>query len=899
MSKQLNPTNPSSGPSDAGELRRVRPPRWADRLLVWFVAPHLLEYVQGDLHEAFHQWVEQVGLARARREYVWAVLHCLTPFFYKRKRQDEYQPLSNLHPTMLWNYVKIAYRNLLKNRVYSLINIGGLSVGLTCFAFIALWVQDELNYDTFNQHYDRIFRLTTSKKTENELAQSARTSAPMAQALKANYAEVEATVRLLRRAEIIVQQRGTQTLESRIMFTDPSFFTVFSYGLVRGNALTALTNPYSLVLTESTARKYFGETDPIGKNLLVFVFDSTGRGANYTVTGVTPDPPKNSHFTFSMLGSFKTVEANKPKIQTAEGWRDMEYYTYLLLKKDVDYQAFAAKTKQFYEKQTGDHKEPYLTDLQPLGDIHLRSSLDDEIGPTGTISQVYIFSTIGLVILLLAGINYTNLATARSLSRAKEVGVKKVVGAVKFQLIFSYLLESILIALLALGVAWGTSALLQSFFNTFTGKNLSLFSSPRLLLFLTGVTLLLGILAGMYPAFVLSTFKPAQVLKNAKTGGMKGVFLRQALVVSQFIITLLLINSIVVISSQLAYIQKKNLGYEKDALLFLQLNGNADVINGYEAFKAEVSASPLIGGVTTSNSLLINGLGVQPATTIDRKGKTLEVRTARIAVDADYLPVYGIKLLAGANFAPFVTDDTIQPVIINEQAVRKFGWSRPEEAIGKPFRVDNRAGTIMGVVRDFHFHSLQHAIEPLAIFQRTTYFSRITARIDRQQAGQTVAFLERVWSKHFPNAFFHYNFYDLQVADQYESEARFSTILSTFSFLSLLIACLGLYGLIAYTITQKTKEIGIRKIVGATVGSLVVILLRDFLKPVVVAGLIALPGSWYLMSRWLQNFVYRIDLAWWMFAVAVAGVIGIALLTVSFQSVKAALANPIKSLRSE
>jgi putative ABC transport system permease protein len=879
-------------------LTNGSPPRWARRLLTWLHPEETLEEVEGDLDELYRYWNERSGQTQATLRYVLNVVSVLPPFVRRRKRQRDYYQPSILHPAMLRNYVKIAFRNLVKNKVFSSINIVGLSAGLMCFAFIALWVQDELSYDAFNQNYDRIVRLTTTKKTETGIAESAKTGVPMGRALLQDYEEVDNTVRLDRREEI-VQYQNKQTLQPGIILTDPSFFNVFSYTLTRGNVATALTEPYSVILTESTAKKYFGNADPMGQSLTIYMYDSTGRGANYKVTGITPDPPRNAHFTFTMLGSFKTIEVTNPDVLTAAGWSDERCFTYLLLKKGVDYKAFSDKITQFYEKHVGERfaawRSVYFYKLQPLGAIHLRSHLENEIASNGKLSQVYIFSTIGIFILLLAGINYTNLATARSVGRAKEVGIKKVVGAVKTQLIGQYLSESVFIASIGLVVSLLASVIIQPFFDQLTGKNLSLISSPTPLLFLAGITLFLGILAGIYPAFILSNFKPVSVLKGAFKSGSKGIALRKSLVVAQFVITLLLITSIVIIYAQMTYVKHKDLGYTKEALLYIRLNGNADVIKGYNAFNDELRTSPFVGGVATSRS----GQEISNAETIDRKGKPIQVRAARLQVDEAYLAVYGLKLVAGKNVTPRAIGDTVQQIILNEKAVKKMGLLHAEAAIGKPFRMDNQPGIVVGVVHDYHYRSLQHTIEPLAISLRDNYFSRITVKIDGREASRSLAFIEKVWAKHFPVALFDYDFVDLLLAEAYRAEERFSSIILTFSILSLLIACLGLYGLIAYSTAQKRKEISIRKTMGASVNGIVVMLSRDFLTLIVYACFIAIPIAWFLMNTWLEEFAYRISLSWWMFAGSIGLVLLVSLITVSFQTIKAALMNPVKSLRSE
>lgn len=803
---------------------------------------------------------------------------------------------------MFKNYFKTAWRSIARNKIYSILNIVGLSAGLTCFTLIALWVTDELSYDKFNSNYDRIVRLTATTKTETGIIESAVSSAPMAKALKDDYPEVENTVRLRMREEIITHN-NEQVLQPGILLTDPSFFDVFSYHLTKGNAATALSGPYSIILTESTAKKYFGNTDPMGKTLMLNMFDSTGYGIAYKITGIMPDPLNNAHFTFNMLASFKTIEVAHPDILTVDGWGDGSFYTYLLLKKGIDYKTFSNKIAYFYGKYIGElfkiWKPIYTYQLQPLTDIHLRSNLQNEIAPEGSITQVYIFSIIGIFILLLAGINYTNLATARSAGRAKEVSIKKVVGAGKRQLILQYLSESLLTAVAALLISFLFSFLLQPFFYELTGKSLALLSSPMLLLFLAGVTIFLGLLSGIYPAIILSAFKPAITLKGSFKSGNKVILLRRTLVVSQFVITMILITGIVIIYSQMSFIKYKDLGYNKDALLFLAVNGNTDVIKGYDAFKNELLKSPLISGIATSNSMLVGGLGNGGAETVDSKENPLQVNTARLRVDTNYFSVYGIKLLAGRNFIQHNSGDSVRQIIINETAVKKFGWKNDEAAIGKPFKMGGQPGIIVGVANNFHFNSLEQSIEPLAIYAVDERFSRITLKADITKANQVIALLGNTWKKHFASALFDYDFVSHQIKHQYEAEERFSKIFLYFSILSLLIACLGLYGLISYTIFQKTKEIGIRKVLGATANRIAAMLSADFLKMVLFACFISIPIAWFIMNKWLQYFAYRINLSWWMFGIATLLVLLIALITVSFQSIKVAIANPVKSLRTE
>jgi putative ABC transport system permease protein len=803
---------------------------------------------------------------------------------------------------MLQSFLTAFYRNITKNKTYSFLNIIGLSAGLACFSLIALWVSDELSYDQFNKNYNRIYRLVSTEKTETGVRQSAVSSAPMAAALKQDYPEVENTVRLRMREEIVTFN-NQQVLQPDILLTDPSFFDVFSYTLLRGNVKTALKDPYSIILTESSAKKYFGDKDPIGQTLLLNMYDSSGYGALYTITGITADPPKNAHFTFNMLVSFKTIEVADPDVLTIDGWGDGSFYTYLLLKEGVDANAFSRKISLFYGKYVGElfniWKSIYSYSLQPLRDIHLRSGLQYEIASTGSIRQVYIFATVGLFILLLAGINYTNLATARSLSRAKEVSIKKVVGAGKKQLVLQYLSEAVLTVLLALFISFLLTVLLKPFFNAVTGKDLSLFNSPFLILCLFVITVCLGLLSGIYPALMISSFRPAGILKGSFKSGTRGVVLRKTLVSVQFVITIVLVTGIIVIYSQMAFIKNKDLGYSEDALLFIRVNGNTDVIARNVAFQQELKKSAMLNGITTSNSMIIGGLGSGGATTVDEKGEPLQVNTARLRVDTSYLKVYGIQLLAGRNLHQRAEKVPLREILLNETAVKKFGWKSNEAAIGRAFQMGDTKGIVVGVTNDFHFNSLEESIQPLAIYPLEGRFSRITLSIDREHVNKAVALIEDTWKKHFPAALFDYDFVSQEIREQYLAEERFSKIFLYFSLLSILIACLGLYGLISYTIFQKTKELGIRKVLGATASGIAAMLSGNFLKLVMIACVISVPLAWFLMNQWLENFAYRINLSWWMFAAAGCMVILIALITVSFQSVKAALSNPIKSLRTE
>lgn len=874
----------------------ARPPTIFRHFFRWFCHPSLVDFIEGDLIELYEERLTESGKLNADVNFILDVLLLLRPSIMK-----SFEEYGNLNTYGMYkSYFKTGLRNIIKEKIFFCINIVGLTAGLTCFAFIALWVNDELSFDKFNKNYDRIIRVIRTSKTESGIVESAGTGAPMALVIN-DFPEVEHVARLDMRGDIITH-KGQQFHQDGILLADPSFFDIFSYTLSKGNTSTALSEPFSLVLTESASKKYFGPNDPIGETLTINLHDSTGYGALYKITGIMPDPPKNAHFTFAMVASFKTIETVNPSVLKIAGWDDASFYTYLLLKEGVNQKAFAEKIMHLHKKYVRPSaslsNKTYFFSPQPLCDIYLRSRLQNEIAATGDINQVYLFSAIGIFILLLAGINYINLAVAGSVKRAKEVGIKKVVGAAKSQLIAQYLCESVLTSLIALVISLSLCALLQPVFFDITGKDIFPLSSPFLLLVMTGVSALLGVLAGLYPAVVLSGFIPVRILKGSYQQGKGGVFLRKSLVVAQFTTTIVFVTGIIVVNSQMSYIKQRDLGFNKDALIFLRIHGNTDVINGYNAFKNELLQNPLIYAIARSNAVPI-GLGIDDSETEDQNGKPIHLNTATLRVDSEYLGVFGLKLVAGRNFPSGITTDTIQPVVLNEAAVDAVGWESVQDAIGKPFKINGKNGEVIGVIKNFHFSSLHDRIEPLAMHPVSPRFSRLTLNANVSNAGAATASIEQVWRKHFPSALLDYSFFDAQLGEQYRAEGRFAKIIMYASAMSLLIACLGLYGLILHASSQKVKEIGIRKVLGASVNGIALMLSKDFLKLVVISIFMAVPLAWYIMSTWLENFAYRIAIAGWMFVAAGFMVVIIALVTVSLEAIKAGLTNPVKSLRSE
>ncbi len=798
---------------------------------------------------------------------------------------------------MFKNHFKIALRALMRAKSYTALNVFGLAVGLTCVSLIAAWSFDELSFDRFHQKHERIYRVVGQVKTDSETFDQAVTSPPMAQALVQDFPEIENAVRLDMN-DCIVRNGDVQFEEDGVLMADQSFFEIFDYPLVQGEIATALSAPYSVVLTESIAKKYFGDENPVGQNITLFQYDPEGRGAPYQITGIVADPPENAHFSFTMLGSFKTIETASPRM--AQSWFDNGFFTYLLLKDGANASALEQKLPQFAERYMGEkmreYKMFYTYSLQSLADVYLHSNLRYEIGATGSMNTVYIFVTVGVFILLIACINYMNLATARSLGRAREVGVKKVLGAERSQLVRQFLVESTLVAMVSFVLALFFTELLQSPFFELTGKQLDRVFSMELLLLISGITLFIGVLSGLYPAFFISRFAAAAVLKGSFKTSKAGVFMRESLVIVQFAIAIVLLSGVAVVKSQMDFIKSKDLGFDKDALLLLKVNGFAEVQNEFQPFKNALLADPAISGVTRSRGLIAGGLGNVLIETVDGEGRPVSSSIYRLQVDPDFLDVYKIELLAGRDLTEA---DSMGAYIVNESAVQAFGWGEPQNAPGKPFARD-RPGAVIGVVQDFHFNSLQQSIAPMEFhLTRPNAFSRISIRLETANLAETVAFVEQTWREHFPAALFQHSFFDQRLENQYRQEKLFGDIFSAFVIISLTIACLGLLGLSAFAAEQRTKEIGVRKTLGATVPNVIALLSKDFAKLVLLANIIALPVAWFAMNGWLENFAYRVEMSWWVFAAAGGAALFIALLTVSTQAVRAALVNPVESLHYE
>ena len=793
---------------------------------------------------------------------------------------------------MIKNYFKIAFRNLWRHKTFSFINIMGLTVGLTACFLIFLFVNFEMSYDSFHSKSDRIYRLVTDLKTPSDDLHIPVTSWAFAPKIKSELPEVEAFTRVSQ-GSYLIKKDNLKFQEDNMLFADSSLFKVFDFKLMKGNPQTVLSNPFSIVLSETYAKKYFGNEDPVGK-ILLFSGDNTPA----TVTGVMKDIPENSQIKTDFFVSMSTLTQDLEKGVDDE-WGNFGAITYLLLKPGANAAALEKKLPGFLNNWIGKDMDKaqmhYTLLLEPLRDVYLYSTRNG--ATSGNIKNVYIFSLIALFILLIACFNFINLTTARASERAKEVGVRKVAGATKNQLAQQFIGESVLICLIAFALSIALSVLFLPIFNHLSGKIISpgIFSNFTYIGVLLVISILIGLMAGFYPALVLSSFKPVVVLKGKFTTGSKGSLLRKGLVVAQFSISIALIIGTIIVYSQMQFMRSQDLGFNKDQMMLLTTGSDP----ASDAFKQSVASIPGVKSVSLSSSApsLDNNAAYSE---IENKNGDLQVGTLGLYdVDVDFIPQYKMKLLAGRNFSKDFPSDTSQSIIVNEATVKMFGYTSAEQIIGKRYKQWGKEGKIIGVIKDFHFRSLQENIEPLSMRMNKRSQDLASINIASANMPETIAAIESKWKEMIPGRPFSFSFLDESFNKQYVSEDRFGKLFLDFSILAILISCLGLLGLASYSTLQRKKEIGVRKVLGATVSNITGLLSKDFIKLVLIALVIASPIAYWGMHKWLQGFAYRINIQWWVFIIAGFIALFIALFTVSFQAIKAAIANPVKSLRSE
>ena len=810
---------------------------------------------------------------------------------------------------MIKNYVKTAFRSLMKNKGFTFINVLGLALGLATCLLIVFYVFDELSYDRYNTKADRVFRLNYDIKFGGVQNPYAITPPAAAQALKADFPGIEQVARFRDKGGNKVKKGAQNIQEDRMVYADNAIFDIFTLPVITGDAANALTNPYSVVITEDIAKKYFGKTNVAGQ---VLTFNDTSQ---FKITAVIKNIPRQSHFHFDFIMSMPTIIAESRD----NSWLFNNFYTYILLKPGVDYKGLAAKLPEFFQRhasaqlQTAIHLDfaaleksgNYLRlTLIPLKNIHLQSAMLFEFEANGNITYVYIFSAIAIFILLIACVNFMNLSTARSANRAREVGVRKVLGSPRKYLIAQFLTESLIVTLVGAIIAVFAAWSLLPLFNQLSGKELAVTAQilswliPALFI----IIVVIGCLAGSYPALFLSGFQPIDVLKGKLSAGFKGGTLRSALVVFQFAISIFLIVGTLVVYNQLKYIQNKDLGYNRDHILIVK---NVWALgNGANAFKQEVKQLPGVKSASLSDSSPTdvandNTSSFFKSTVIDQKGAVL---SNEWWVDEDYVPTLNIKMVAGRNFSGDMATDS-SAVLINEAFAKLFGYSQP---VGQfVYAPANSQLTktnklhIIGVMKDFNFKSLRENVPPLLVNLAPKTSGLMSIRINTADIPGLVAQVKSKWKDVSPNQVFSYSFMDKDFDAIYRSEQRMGAISIAFTSLAIIIACLGLFGLAAYAAEQRTREIGIRKVLGANVSTIVAMLSKDFIKLVIISILLATPVAWWAMQKWLQSFAYRQNIQWWVFAFAGLTAIFIAFVTISFQSIKAALSNPVNSLKSE
>ena len=796
---------------------------------------------------------------------------------------------------MFKNYLKIALRNFQRHKGYSFINIAGFAIGMAVCLLILIYVRHELSYDTYHKDGDRVYRIAQDIRTPTANRVFAPISPMVAPTLKTDYPQVEQAARSLTTSSRLVRRADTFFYEDRFMYADPELFDVLTIPFIQGNPQEALKRPRTLVISERIALKYFGHDNPLGKTLEI-------NNDTFEVTGVIVDPPENTHLKYGLIASMESIAS----WSEMTNWYSTMFYTYLKLKPNVNVEEFSQQASslanKYVEKQLKEWGNTYHYFLQPISSIHLHSHIRYEVEPSGNPQYVTIFSFVGLFILLIACLNFMNLSTARSANRAKEVGMRKVVGAKRFQLISQFLGESLFVALLSLCFAMIIAKFVIPFINNVTGivLNFGQLLNPVILVSLIGGGILIGLAAGVYPALVLSAFRPIATLKGSLRSGSRGFAMRNVLVVVQFAISVVLIVGTLLMARQFNFMKNQHLGFEKEQKLILPLRGGISIQENYETVKDLFSKHPSISDATVSSTVPGRGVSNFAISLVgeeDPKNQSM----FHMYFDPDFIPDYGIEMVAGRAFQKDMSTDVAGAFLINEVAVTAFGWSNPEEAITKRLKTGfgGRINPIIGVTKNFHYRGLQTQVEPLVMEFNPQLFRYITLSIDISDLKETLAFIESQWKSMFPNNPFESFFLDTDFDHQYRSDEQVGRIFGIFTVLGLLIACLGLLGLASFTAESRTKEIGIRKVLGASVTGIVFMLSKQFTKWVLLATVIAWPAAYYIMSRWLKNFAYRADINILIFVLSAFLVLAVALLTVSFQSIRAATANPAESLRYE
>ncbi len=875
--------------------KKYSPPGWLDKIIIRVCAPHLHEEILGDLHERFLLKTDAVGLKKARKQYWREVLSYLSISNIKRK-PSYYSHLNFMD--MIRNYFIVAIRNLVKYKGFSFINIAGLALGIASFILIGIFIYHELSFDNYHKNKENIYRIVEDLKTDNELLFQSTSSPPMGPAFKREFPEVKDFVRF-QQYRGLVTNNEQKFYEDNCYMADHSVFDIFSYKMINGNPKTALVEPNTVVLTKSMATKYFGNDSPLDKSLSI-------NGNEFKVTGVIEDLPSNSHFVFDLLSSFSTFASKNAEV-IEKGWYWNGFHTYLLIEEGKENIAnVRTGMGNFIEKNIGgpgDGNTMFYQDLplQQLGSIYLETPRSWENGKRGSESNLYILAYIAIFILLIAAFNYVNLATARASRRLKEVGLRKVLGAERKSLVFQFLGESIAVSFISFSIAILLVYFLLPFFNDLLASSLtfSLINSWELWAGFILMAILLGILSGAYPAFLVSGFHPLLVFRKSHKSIYGNNLLRRILVSGQFMISIMLIAGTIIVHRQLNHMQQMKLGFEKERTLKLNFNGSNSIIDRLETIKTEFNALASVAGVTGSYSVPGEGTTNLYTSMEIEKGKMSYTNMNTYLIDHDFIPNYSIELLAGRNFSRDFPADDSTAFIVNETAVKDFGWTGPQEAIGRKVIQRGKRGVIIGVIKDFHYESVKSQVAPLLLYIQKEWFQNLSIKIDASDMVEAVSEIETKWRELAPNLPFLYSFIDEDFDKLYKAEKQLSYIVGIFSGLAIFVACLGLIGLTAFSVERRYKEIGIRKVLGANVVGLVLMISNEFFKLIIVALVLAVPVTYIVLTKWLQNFTVSIEISPWVFAIAGLVTLVIAWLGISILSIRAAQTNPVDSLQNE
>jgi putative ABC transport system permease protein len=835
-----------------------------------------------DKEDAFRMAVAQVGTADSiASEYNKNRL-------VKLNRRLPLRP-SRFMPALVWNYIKIFLRKIKRQKGYSFINITGLAIGMACFILIFLYIQFERSFDDFHLDANRIFRLALAWHTSDTANYWATISTRAARELKEKYPQVEKLARIMNRGTQPVSYEEKLFYEDSCLYVDPEIFEILSITPVEGNPKTALSRPGTTLITQRMATKYFGDKNPIGNSILI-------RNDTLEIAGIIADPPENTHLKYNFIASLLTEDQSPD-----DSWGNIAYHTYIKLRPGIDWNTFEASISRMADPYTqnyfkgGDKAHIYY--LQPVQTIHLHSNIRREFEPPGNTTTLNILSVVAILILLIACLNFVNLTTARSSRRAKEVGVRKAIGAHRLQLVIQFIGESIFLLIIATSTALVLASVVVPRFNLLAGTNFDFTDllQPGLLLRLFALTIFAGIAASAYPAFFLSSFKPDFALKGLKNRGSHRYPLRKILIVAQLLISICLIISTLVIHHQIGFMKRQNLGFEKENKLIIPVRGGISLRDNYQVVKSELSGYADIKGATVSSSVPGQFCRI---TGILLEGEELkdEHRFYLYSVDNAFIQEYGIEVVAGRSFHRERSAGGSDGYIINETALEELGLRTAEEAIGKNITWDGQE--IIGIIKDFHFSGLQTKIEPLLLTIRPDY-QYISLTVSPKNLENTIKFVETAWKKFFPGSIFEYFFLNEEFDRQYRSEEQLAQMFNVSVTLGMFITCLGIFGLVSCSLEQRTKEIGIRKVLGASEGNILILLQKEYIRSVFVANFIAWPVAYFTMHIWLQNFAYRVNLGMGKFLTAAVLTVLLTLFTISYKSLKSAKANPVDSLRYE